>query len=286
MTYHYVLGAPDPEMARIEEILKKDLYSYATLDGRRVAPSTAYKANKIDPVATTDSIVTIECSVSDIKPVLYLDHHRPGDTGYGLPPERYLEASSLGQLLRHLNLEATPKDRLIAAADHCLGHAYRGRCPGVDPEELLEERLKEKAAFQKISYREINQTFNTSLQHFKSLPQTIIAGQVVVDTTKELDPVPEANEVGAYLGCAVLYRMLDKATNRQKTGLIGGEPDTIRVFIEEVKKLPEANGLYGDPERGFAGVYDIDSVSLREFMSNPFDGSFQEKAINNPSLSL
>ena len=65
MTYHYVLGAPDPEMARIEEILKKDLYSYATLDGRRVAPSTAYKANKIDPVATTDSIVTIECSVSD-----------------------------------------------------------------------------------------------------------------------------------------------------------------------------------------------------------------------------
>jgi len=191
MNYHYVLGASDPEMARIEEILKGNNkpFSYATVDGRRVFPSTAYTANGVDREFTTGSIVTIECSINDVTPAIHIDHHRPGDPGFGLKPEQYLQASSIGQLLTLLELEATKKDKIIAAADHCLGHAYRGRCPGVDPEELLEERLKEKAAFQKISYDEIHQTFNDSVQRFKSLPQTIIAGQVVADTTREPEPV-------------------------------------------------------------------------------------------------
>ena len=283
MNYYFVLGASDPEMARIEEILKTNgkPFSYATMDGKRVFPSTAYSANGVDRKINLAEVVTVECAINGINPTIQIDHHRPGDPGFGLKPEQYLEASSIGQLLALLNIEPSQKDKIVAAADHCLGHAYRGRCPGVDPEELLEARLREKAAFQRISYQEIKKTFNASLERFKTLPSIVMGGQVVVDTRKEADPVPEANEVGAYLGYGVLYEMTDKATNRQKTGLIGGEPDAIRVFMEAVKKLPDADGLYGDPERGFAGAYNVGSNLLE---ANPPNISLYEK--DNPSLTI
>lgn len=37
---------------------------------------------------------------------------------------------------------------MIAAADHCLAAAYRGECPGVDPDHLMAWRVKTRAAFQ------------------------------------------------------------------------------------------------------------------------------------------
>lgn len=44
----------------------------------------------------------------------------------------------------------TPDDLVLAAAaDHCLSHAYRGRCPGVNPEQLMAWRAASRAAFQK-----------------------------------------------------------------------------------------------------------------------------------------
>ena len=35
-----------------------------------------------------------------------------------------------------------------AAADHCLGAAYQGLCPGVDPDELMQWRVESRAKFQ------------------------------------------------------------------------------------------------------------------------------------------
>src|SRR5690606_38859652 len=133
-----------------------------------------------------------------------IDHHRPGDPGYGRPPAEFMAASSLGQVIAELarrqNLPAvwrceehvlerapngcvkgnpygpywhvgiTPADAsrrlswgellydhslvlprafvLAAAADHCLAAAYRGECPGVDPDALLRWRAWERAQFQ------------------------------------------------------------------------------------------------------------------------------------------
>ncbi len=284
MTYNFILGASDPEMARIEELLRANNkpFSYATVDGKRVFPSTAYKGNGVDRKIDSVEVVTIECAVDGLKATIQIDHHRPGDPGFGLKPEQYLEASSIGQLLALLDLEATKKDRIIAAADHCLGHAYRGRCPGVEPEELLEARLREKAAFQRISYQEIRKTFDASVERFKTLPSIVMGDQIVVDTRKEAEPVPEANEVGAYLGYGVLYEMTDKATNQRKTGLIGGEPDAIRVFMEVISKLPNADGLYGDPERGFAGAYNVGN--LRFDAVSPPNMSLYGR--DNPSLTI
>src|SRR5690606_10629563 len=42
-----------------------------------------------------------------------------------------------------------------AAADHCLGAAYRGECPGVDPDELMRWRAESRAKFQGRSVEEV-----------------------------------------------------------------------------------------------------------------------------------
>src|SRR5690606_25622302 len=34
--------------------------------------------------------------------VVVIDHHRPGDPGYGRPPEEFLAASSIGQVITEL----------------------------------------------------------------------------------------------------------------------------------------------------------------------------------------
>jgi hypothetical protein len=44
-----------------------------------------------------------------------------------MPPERYLEGSSLGQVLRLVEREPSETQRLLAAADHCLTAAYQGQ---------------------------------------------------------------------------------------------------------------------------------------------------------------
>ncbi len=53
--------------------------------------------------------------------------------------------------VRSLRTEyAVPRDvMLIAAADHCLAAAYRGECPGVDPDALMRWRAESRAAFQR-----------------------------------------------------------------------------------------------------------------------------------------
>ncbi len=213
----FVLGAGDPEMEAIEGLLKaRGLnFVYAQANGRRVHPGNAYGS---DPIAHDGPVALVECQPrGGIEGAIFVDHHRPGDPGYGLPPDRFLEASSIGQVfcLLHtpdgmemlppsfkapgdptgvaftrreevdeetgeattvdLTAEVTadrwvlvgayqpdPQDTateyfevavpedvlLVAAADHCLAHAYRGKCPGVDPDALMTWRITSRAKFQ------------------------------------------------------------------------------------------------------------------------------------------
>jgi hypothetical protein len=78
--------------------------------------------------------------------VVLVDHHNPGDTGFGAPPERALEASSLGQVIAWIDAMVasegilvpgmTAEERLTAAMDHCLGAAAAGLVPGVSRESV------------------------------------------------------------------------------------------------------------------------------------------------------
>lgn len=200
--YAAILGAPDPEMEEIENLLRGCGVTvvYATHGGERVRASNAYRADGIAGTVTDSaSVLVVECDGPAIAPHLsagaaLADHHRLGDPGYGRPPSEFLAASSLGQVITWLaRMDALPAaifgrvgatgsaariaatisyhhyvgawcvvDRhrtacviphhlvLTAAADHCLGAAYRGECPGVDPDELMRWRVESRAKFQGV----------------------------------------------------------------------------------------------------------------------------------------
>ena len=181
----WILGAPDPEMAAIETLLREECGEYvvyATLahePTRRVRPAEAYRDDLTvapsesgpawpgaDPITVT--IYTVECALppgmGEARHVI-VDHHRPGDPGYGMPPASFWDASSIGQVIEQLSccgghhergndgccqwrVDAIARHQLVAAADHCLAAAYRGECPGVDPDTLMRWRVSSRAAFQ------------------------------------------------------------------------------------------------------------------------------------------
>lgn len=191
----WILGAPDPEMEMIESLLRAqgEAVTYALRDGQRVHPGNAYRAiSGGGPYGLADdhrdTLVLVECDYQDLElswRTIHIDHHHLGDPGYGRPPIEFMEASSLGQVLRliHggiwywnqdlcsdsvLNIDgdwelrsdlehpnwvpghyiAPTKVVLCAAADHCLTAAYRGECQGVDPEALMSWRAETRAKYQ------------------------------------------------------------------------------------------------------------------------------------------
>lgn len=192
MDIHAVVGAPDPERAAIIHLLEQAgiPVHYAAVGESMVHPGNAYQADRIAPPLPPDCHVwRIECdgpAFADISPsrITVIDHHRPGDPGYGRPPWDFLAASSIGQVVAELarvgrlpqhdyesgwipagridepdplgfiapsddltwtvtvgdgySIISIPSDIVYtAAADHCLAAAYRGECPGVDPDTLM-----------------------------------------------------------------------------------------------------------------------------------------------------
>lgn len=127
MSRLWILGAADPEMEAIERLLTEcgEATVYASPDGdRRVRPAeacdpglTVTPANGLwtgapdgDPTRTT--VYTVECAIPpgmDEARRVVIDHHRPGDPGYGQPPEEFLAAASIGQVIAELaRLAALP----------------------------------------------------------------------------------------------------------------------------------------------------------------------------------
>jgi hypothetical protein len=247
-------------MARIEAVLRQHGYTvvYATagLGGERVSPSTAYKADGTSHYLGDQAgdLIFVECQVSGLTPKMVIDHHRPGDPGYGMLPEKFWQASSLGQVFSLLGLEPSEEDRIVAAADHCLSHAYRWRCPGVNPDALRRWRTASRAAFQGVSEDEIRRKVDAALETLAHLPHVAVAGQMVANAIG-LPSIPEAPEAVAISGTALLYSMLDKGTGRTKVGLLGAEPETIRAWMEMAPQKWGLIDIYGDPARGYAGGY-------------------------------
>lgn len=211
-TLTLILGAPDPEMQAIEDLGRqvgaKIRYALSAR-GSRVRADEAYQAVALDaPLPSDGTVYAVECDGPAIPPdAIRIDHHRPGDPGYGRPPAEFLPASSIGQVIAELArlgpeirdgrlvvgllpwratscdytalagvqwarahwsddprdhwegwiVAARSSDRerggapwasipydywLAAAADHCLAAAYRGECPGVDPDALMRWRVE------------------------------------------------------------------------------------------------------------------------------------------------
>lgn len=100
----WILGAPDPEMELIEELLRKcgETVVYATDEsGRRVHPGNAYRC-PVPEVPEDSTVYAVECIGELPEGWIRIDHHRPGDPGYGRSPDEFLPASSIGQVIAEL----------------------------------------------------------------------------------------------------------------------------------------------------------------------------------------
>lgn len=321
----FILGAPDPEMVCIETMLREhgENFIYAlAMDGKRVHPGNAY--NMALPDRTdVDEVVLVECGFADGQPCDWLadvkltvvDHHRPGDPGYGRPSAEFLSASSLGQVLNLLGLiepdrgfsgsdpelEAGfrrelvcpdcgrdhgehfqscviirwDKWRMIAAADHCLGEAYKGRCPGVDPDTLMEWRVETRATFQKRFVEDVladveraRETLLTTDRHICQCQQCGWIGQPYlgcpncgepgllagwVADLRDHEHIPELPETAVREGIPFISSIQDR-DGKKKIVLQAAEAWLVKLFLRGLL-VPGLTNLYGDPERGFAGGY-------------------------------
>lgn len=297
----WVLGAPDPEMEAIERLLReageKVVYAVGE-DGQRVRPGNAYRAilPRIQDQDGVKTLYLVECDIprpdwAEVE-VVVVDHHRPGDPGYGRPPEEFLAASSIGQVIEHLAKLGKPVDisteiLFTAAADHCLMAAYRGKCPGVDPDALMRWRAESRARHQGRSVEEVLADIEAAREALRNAPEIVLYKRTCwVHRTYEplhLDcssedfcttifakdmrgrHVPELTEASAREGICFIADGLPDKDGRVKIICQSGEPWKIRAFMEHWAPANGLKDIYGDPARGFAGgYYDATLLLARE----------------------
>lgn len=320
MSRLWVLGASDPEMVMIEKLLRDcgERVAYALGEnGQRVHPGNAYRDASaiVDNPDAFDQVVLVECDLIRFEEQLFglggepiseanvirIDHHRPGDPGYGLPPEQFLEASSIGQVLVLLSetldmvdipeefaeegwldgaigimtdlstrrtdsceskeawgIIPTKKVRLAAAADHCLESAYRGKCPGVDPDELMRWRVETRAAFQGRSASDVLADIEAAR---KALRDCIEWQDNYANSNGGGGPIadmrgadwPELPEAACRDGIPFLADATDR-DGRKKVVLQAAWPALVESFMAG-RIVSGLTDYYGDPARGFAGGY-------------------------------
>lgn len=246
-----------------------------------------------------------------------IDHHCPGDPGYGRPPSEFLAASSIGQVIAELarlgrlpeawprlgtswgctwqrgelvtrgghpdqpcfplgwwvttreegetgdasygsdcgETAEVPRDLVLcAAADHCLGAAYRGECPGVDPDALMRWRVESRARFQGRSEEQILADIEKARAVLRAVPELELAPGVWVKDMRRVK-VYELPEASARENLCFVADGLPSPDGRVKVVCQSGSPEQIRAFMERWAPAQGLTDLYGDPARGFAGGY-------------------------------
>lgn len=290
----FILGADDPEMSEIEKFLKNEARNiiYACVNNYRVAHHTAY-GQKFDSIFdlqnSYEKFIFVECS--DIREkemkieISHVDHHNPGDPGYGFPKEKFWEASSIGQIWNMFYPDLTPNLDLMytAAADQNLRHAYQ-----IYP-KLENWRIKEKSKFENRKEEDIQTEFRFAKSILKRIllqnpPYLLIGGKEVLDLTPgfEICVAPNGCSATRFIGdkkwirpegkhkvhnlrkfeelrgmsdmaCKLGIPILTKITEngRRKIFLRAAEEETVKDFLS-YKHLTD---VFGDPCRGFAGGY-------------------------------
>lgn len=248
--YFFVLGAPDHEMQEIARVCRERglAHGHALIEGRIVHSHQAYDATGVRGVIPSGyHIVFVECAVMGLYPDVVIDHHKPGDPGYGKTPEQYLEGSSLGQFLELVGMEPTQRQRVIAAADHCLTAAYAERCPGVTREELQAFRQETRSMARRIPEHELLRQVNEAVSVLMQAPKIMLAGHSVAWIE---EPPAEVSEASARLGLPYAY-VRQENDGRIKAGIRSAPAPVVEEWMDKCG----LQSLYGDPQRGFAGGY-------------------------------
>jgi hypothetical protein len=142
---------------------------------------------------------------------------------------------------------------LVAAADHCLGAAYRGACPGVDPDDLQLWRAMSRAALQRRDVAHVLRDINAAIGAIDAAPRITLSGAEVVDLRGS--HVPELPEAQARLGFSVICDGLPGRDGRAKVNVMG-TATACRAFLASLELFGcDPTSGYGDPQRGIVGAY-------------------------------
>lgn len=273
-----VFGNADPEEQAARKVAEEAGFvtATATVGGKKVGADSAYYADGFvvdsGDIAAVSLAIIFECSAAavtsstNINVVALCDHHHLGDPGYGLTPERYWEASSLGQLCTLMGAERTHERELIAVGDHCPAAGYAGLCPGVTSNELFRSRLRNKALFRNKSTIDIVLQIKTATRLLQKAP--VRHGVCDLLGAGEIDELPEAALIASV---AYVASLPDTNRGGVETGdtkiIFGGRttPEMVKRFEEWGNSLSNKVAIYADPERGFARVVVNGSVESLPF---------------------
>lgn len=240
----------------------------ATVDGVKCHAGNAYQANGSTCDTTHSGIhcILFECgegASNGLNTIAVCDHHRPGDYGYDLPPYQFWQASSLGQLAKHLgygeDAEKAAKAMkvgeqwllMVAANDHCPANAYRGDCIGITSNEFHEFRLALlMEQFGEHRVKTLVAFWNKELKDGAILNVSDIRG---LGPLKDRDEKACLAEVGLSQGMGYIYLSINGGGNQEIC--LGGSnsPKTVEAVMEWMEKVT-GNKPYGVPSRGYAGV--------------------------------
>lgn len=138
----------------------------------------------------------------------------------------------------------------VAAADHCLGAAYQGHCPGVNPQELMIWRSQHRAQYKNQTYEDIEEVIEQTRQQIRPF---VVDG--VADLTRQpMTIYPELPEAAAREGIRVITKVRDRTRRQPKLLTMGyGPPQDFHDWIEQQRNL--GREVYGSPHRGYAGSF-------------------------------
>ena len=264
-------GATDPEMIAIRAMLDKHGISHvqATKDGKPVHPGNSYGCDMPElPAGTT--LLLIECrpeALSEDQRVFVMDHHRPGDPGYGRGAAEYWEASSLGQLVAYMQndlgcaVEIKQDMRVVAAMDHSFGAALQGVCPGVNREEVLEakcEHIGLATGYSSLAVENKTKQFRERLE----AASLVLLGECQVRDLRGIDlgvgysvDLLTAQLAATLLEVPALFCHRDTANGPTKNTLYNAPPEAVQHFMEVWAPAQGLERIYGVPSRGYAGGY-------------------------------
>lgn len=272
----FVLGSPDQEMNAIEFVLMYlDIpYGYAIENlpkgsgTRRVRSNAAYDKNvglrirKPWVDKKNSFVVTVECNVPVwLHTSKRIDHHKEGDAGYDCDHLNFWKGSSLGQVIDFLEeckIDTSEAQRMynedmiiVAAADHCPAHAAAGECPGVDVEAFREYRYRNAARRSEKPIEAVRREIQRSIAVLEMHPYYMLENEriyMVYDSTA----IPNLMDISLLAGLTVEYHSYQGA--EECVGLRNARRSEVVTAWMKAKE-GELTGIYGVPNRGYAGGY-------------------------------
>ncbi len=258
----WLLGAADPEMERIEHLLKQtgEKFEYAEISGMRVNPGTAYMLRNIHDEVTH----LVECGTPEtgLLTRIVIDHHRPGDKGFNKDYREFMEASSIGQVISELaKLKKLDKLGWFSAVKE---HMH----DSIGDFRYSDENASWLCAVDVHEYEEGGEAF--FVQTYRTVPYEYVLAAAS-------DHCPTQAYKGICAGVEPNEVMRFRAENKAKFLGITAKQYIYRVerAMHYIKRAPTMNGIADLRRFGPKDLQEVPEASLR--LGIPIMNTFMEK---------